>query len=83
MLFFSLSLDEVNAVDTSSWICMNVYTVQNHVRNVHLLTLSKMKESASAENLYNIVMNTLCDISGLDGVNIARNLVCFGEDGAL
>ena len=61
---------------------MNVYTVQNHVRNVHFLTLSKMKESVSAEKLYNIVMNTLCDISGLDGVNIAKMLVCFGADGA-
>ena len=60
---------------------MNVYTVKNHVRNVHFLTLSKM-ESASAENLYNIVMNTLCDNSGLQEVNMARNLVCFGADGA-
>ena len=61
---------------------MNVYIVKNHVRNVHFLTMSKMKESDSAENLYNIVMNNLCDISVLDGVNIARKLVFFGADGA-
>ena len=69
-------------MDSSSWVCMNVYTVKNHVRKVHFLSLCKMNESETVKNLFHIVMNTLCMTGRLDGLNIARNLVCFGADGA-
>lgn len=58
-------------MDISSWILMNIYIVQNHVRNVH--SLCQMEESAIRENLFHIVMNNLCELGGLDGLTLLEN----------
>ena len=36
-----------------------------------------------AENLYELLKTTLIESGGLDSMEIAKNLVCFGVDGAL
>ena len=40
--FLSLSLDEVMAIDNTSWICMSIYMVNDHIRHSYLLGIHKM-----------------------------------------
>ena len=37
MLHFCQSLDVVTAIDNTSWICMSIYMVNDHIRNSYLL----------------------------------------------
>lgn len=46
--FLSLSLDEVTAIDNTSWICMSIYMVNDHVRNSYLLGIHKMSINSIA-----------------------------------
>lgn len=80
--FLSLSLDEVTAVDNTAWICMSIYTVNYHIRNSYLLGIHKMSKSSTAENIYELVINTLKETGGMDHSMIAKKLVCVGADGA-
>ena len=57
--FLSLSLDEVTAIDNTSWICMSIYMVNDHIRHSYLLGIKKMRETSTAENIYELVLNTL------------------------
>jgi hypothetical protein len=80
--FLSLSLDEVTAIDNTSWICMSIYMVNGHVRNSYLLGIHKMSDSSTTENIYGLVISSLKEISGMDNLMIAKKLVCVGADGA-
>ena len=44
---FSLSLDEVTTIDNTSWICMRIYMVNDHVRHSYLLGIHKMRENST------------------------------------
>ena len=40
-IFFSLYLDEVTTIDNTSWICMRIYMVNDHIRHsYHKMTKS-------------------------------------------
>ena len=80
--FFSLSLDEVTTIDNTSWVCMSIYMVNGHIRNSYLLRIQKMKKSSTAANIYELVIKTLKETGGMDGLMIAKRLVCVGADGA-
>ncbi|KAH9291551.1 hypothetical protein KI387_043264, partial [Taxus chinensis] len=80
--YISLSLDEVTAVDNTSWICIHVYTFANDIRTPHLLEIHKMTENYNSENIYKLVVSNLKDITGMDDYAIATKLVCVGTDGA-
>ena len=81
--FIALSLDEVIAIDNTSWVCMHVYTVNNLCRQPFLLFVAKLNSSATTENLYELLKTTLIESGGLDSMEIAKKLVCVGADGAL
>ncbi len=80
--FIALSLDELIAIDNTSWVCMHVYTVTNLCRQPFLLSVAKLNCSAIAENLYELLKNTVIESRGLDSMEIAKKLVCVGVDGA-
>ena len=46
--FIALSLDEVTAIDNTSWVCMHVYTINNHFHQPFLLSVAKLNRSAIA-----------------------------------
>ena len=79
--FLALSLDEVTAIDNTSWICMRIYMVNDHIRHSYLLGIKNMRETSTAENIYELVLNTLKE-SGMDHLMIAKKLVCVVADGA-
>ena len=81
-LFVSQYLDEVTAIDNTSWICMSIYMVNDHIRHSYLLGIQKMKKSSTAENIYELVIKTLKEIGGMDDLMIAKRFVCIGADGA-
>ena len=80
--FLSLSLDEVTAIDNTSWICMSIYMVNDHIRHSYLLGIHKMTKSSTAENIYELVIDSLKEIGGMDHSMIAEKLVSVGADGA-
>jgi hypothetical protein len=80
--FLSLYLDEVTTIDNTSWICMSIYMVNDHIRHSYLLGVHKMKENSTTENIYELVNNSLKESGGMDHLMIAKKLVCVGEDGA-
>ena len=79
--FFSLSLDEVTTIDNTSWVCMSIYMVNGHIRHSYLLGIQKMKKSSTATNIYELVIQTLKEISGMDDLMIEKRLVCVETDG--
>jgi hypothetical protein len=80
--FVSLSLDEVIAIDNTSWICMSIYMVNDHIRHSYLLGVHKMMENSTVENIYELVNNSLKERVGMVPLMIAKKLVCVGADGA-
>ena len=79
---FSLSLDEVTTVDNSSWICMSIYMVNDHIRHSYVLGIHTMKNSSTNGNIYELVIKTLKEIGGMDDLMITKRLVCVGANGA-
>ena len=80
--FIALSLDEVTTIDNMSWVCMHVYTIQNNVRQPHLLSVAKLRDNATAETLFQLVKRNLIEYGAMDELTIAKKLVCAGADGA-
>ena len=70
--FFSLSLDKVTAIDNTSWIYMSIYMVNDHIRHSYLLGIHKMTKSSIAENIYELVIDSLKEIGGIDHSMIAK-----------
>ena len=75
-------MDEVIAIDNTSWVCMSIYMVNGHIRHSYLLGIPKMKKSSTTANIYELVIKTLKEIGGMDDLMIAKRLVCVGADGA-
>ena len=80
--FLSLSLDEVMAIDNTSWICMRIYMANDHIGHSYLLGIHKMTKSSRSENIYELVIDSLKEIGGMDNSMIEKKLVCVGADGA-
>jgi len=80
--FLALSLDEVTAIDNTSWICMSIYMVNEHIRHSYLLGIKEMRENSTTENVYELVLNGLKE-SRIDQLMIAKKSVCVGTDGAM
>lgn len=81
--FMSLSLAEVMTIDNTSWICMRIYMVNDHIRHSYILGINKMRKSSTTENIYEVVLNSLKESGGMDHLIIVKKMVCVGADGAL
>ena len=81
--FIALSLDELTAIDNTSWICMHVYTICNFVCQPNLLMIVKMRDNSMAKNIFEVVKSSLIEYGGIYEMTIAQKLVCVGVDGAL
>jgi hypothetical protein len=64
--FLSLSLDEVTTIVNTSWIYMSIYNVNDHIRHSYLLGIHKTKENSTTEKIYELVINSLKEIGGMD-----------------
>ena len=45
--FLALSFDVVRDIDNTSWICMSICMVHEHIRNSYLLGIKKMRETST------------------------------------
>lgn len=79
--FISLSIDEVTTVKNTTWVCIHVYNLENHIRTPHLLGVVKMVAKYTVKNLHKIVVSHLKDIAGMTDYKIAMKLVCVEADG--
>ena len=57
--FIALSLDEVIAIENTSWICMHAYTVHNFFHQPNLLSIIKMKDNSTVKNIFKLVKSSL------------------------
>ena len=77
--FIALSLDEVIAIDNTSWVCMHVYTINNLCRQPLILSIVKLNCSVITENLYELLKSTLIECGGLDLTWILQKIWCVLE----
>ena len=56
--------------------------VNDHIMHSYLVGIHKMTKSSTSENIYELVIDSLKKISGMDHSTIAKKLVCVGADGA-
>ena len=61
---------------------MHVYTVQNNVRQPHLLAVAKLSDNATSETLFQLVKSNLIEYGAMDELTIVKKLVYVGVDGA-
>ena len=62
---------------------MCVYIVNDLCRQPFLLFVAKLNHSVTTKNLYELLKTTLIESGGLDSMEIFKNFVCVGVDGAL
>jgi hypothetical protein len=65
--FIALSVDDATSCDNTSWLSMHVYTCEDWVRVLYLLTLSKIVEHPIANHLTQVVMSAVEKDGGGDG----------------
>jgi hypothetical protein len=58
---------------------MSIYMVNDHIRHSYLLGVHKIKENYIAENIYELVNNSLKESGGMDPFLIAKQMVCLGS----
>ena len=56
--------------------------VNDHIKHSYLLGIHKMTKISIVENNYELVIDILKEIGGMDHSMIAKKLVCVGADGA-
>ena len=60
---------------------MSMYIVNDHIRHSYLLGIHKMTKNCTSENIYELVIDSLKEIGGMDHSMITKKLVCVGLDG--
>lgn len=79
--YIACLVDEVTAVDNSSWLSVHLYVVQEWVRVPLLVSLQRVECSPNAENLTKLIMDSVAIGGGLDPEALASKLLSFGADG--
>lgn len=80
--YLAVTVDEVTAVDNSSYLSVHAYIVQDWVRVPLLVSLQRVECTPNAENLTSLIMEAVANGGGLDSEMIAKKLLSFGADGA-
>jgi len=80
--FVAVTVDEVTAVDNSSWLSVHAYIVQDWIRIPLLISLQRVECSPTAENLTELIVGSVSAGGGLDAEGIATKVLSFGADGA-
>jgi hypothetical protein len=78
---FSLSADEVTAIDMTCWVSVHVHVMEGWERVPHLLHILYVSEPGTTNHLTERIMLALINEGGLTREEIASKLVCFGADG--
>jgi len=79
--FLVVTVDEVTAVDTGSYLSVYYYVVENWVRIPLLVSLQRVDCASNAENLTKLIIEAVSTGGGLDFKLLASKLVSFGCDG--
>ncbi len=79
--FLVISTNEVNTSNTKSWICIHGYILENWQQIPILLNLEKVTNGVIAENIYNVIIQTLLIQRGLIKVEIRKKLVSIRVNG--
>jgi len=75
-------VDEVTAVDNSSYLSMHVYIMRDWVRIPLLDALQHVECIPNEDNLMKLIVDAVSSGGGLDSKSIAQKLLRFGADGA-
>jgi len=76
-----LSCDEVSTIDNQSWLHVNYYVMYNWVRIPILISLDRMLEDLSSDNLTKVIMEVLKIVGEFLKDQIAQKFICFGANG--
>ena len=81
--FFSLSCDEVTSVDCQSCISVHDYVVIDWKQMPVFLTLERVIEGGTTDNLIVVIVNAARAYGGLTEKKIREKLITFGQMGFL
>jgi UDP-N-acetyl-D-mannosaminuronic acid transferase (WecB/TagA/CpsF family) len=76
-----LSCDEITSVDCQSWISVHGYVVIDWKRTHVLLTLERVIEGGTTDNLTVVIVNAARAYGALTEQKIREMLITFGADG--
>jgi len=76
-----LSCDEVSTIDNQYWLHVHYYVMHNWIRIPILISLDKMLEDSSSDNLTKVIMEVLRIVGEFLKDQIAQKLICFGANG--
>ena len=79
--YVALTCDEVNTIDNGSWISIHAYVVQNWSRVPYLISLEKVVEGSSSDNLTQVIIDALTSAAKMERLALAKTLLCFGANG--
>jgi hypothetical protein len=80
--YIVVTVDEVIAVDNSSFLSVHVYIVQDWVRIPLFVSLQRVECTANAHNLTELIMGAVRTGGNLDAETVAKKLFSFGADDA-
>jgi len=80
--YMAVTVDEVTAVDNSSFLTVHAYIVQDWMRIPLLISLQRVECSLNDDNLTELIVGAINSGGGLDRESIATKLLSFGADGA-
>ena len=80
--FFFLSADEVNTIDTQSWLSIHLYVCIGFKRVPILLSLHHLEHGSASAALRESIEGMVLHHSGLEQLEVAKRLICFRVDGA-
>jgi hypothetical protein len=78
----SVIADEVTGVDSTQWLSVHAYVVQNFVRVPLLLHLSHVTDGCKSSNILGLIITALMDEGEMSREEVAAKLVNCGFDGA-
>jgi hypothetical protein len=80
--YVAVTVDEVTAVDNSSFLSIHAYIVQNWVRIPLLISLLRVECAPTSENLTELIVGGMKSGGGLHELAVAQKVISFGADGA-
>ena len=82
VLYIVVTYDESIAVDSSLWLCLHVYVMENWDRKPLLLTLQKLDfDGYTFDSLLGVIIGILSHHGKIEADQIATKLISFGVNG--
>ena len=67
--------------ETVGWVCINAYFVEEHVRKVCYVGVSKLECSATSNAILRLLIESMTTNGGMSLRDLSQKIICVGVDG--